>query len=362
MRRARWISIAVLSLLFVVGPAGIAQAQSYEPEEQQFLELINQYRAENGLQPLALSAPLSVASERHSEDMGTYGFFSHTTQGSSYYPVGSEHPDRVAQEGYDYNTYTAENLAYGQTTAAEVFEAWRVSPGHNVNMLGDYSVIGIGLVWVDGTPYWTTDFGAYVDPSASGGGTPAANTPEAAPASADPAPEPASPVAPEAAPAATPAAAPAAVPETPAEPAADPTASSQKESAAADQYAEKQSARRKAERQPAEETAAAGQYAEAGNGTPAESDAREAADATGPVAVESAPAESGADEKQVAATETEPATTENAAVTQSGEAAAAAISTLPDTGGVPVPLAGGGLALLVAGSLAASLVARRALR
>src|SRR5215210_5652307 len=132
MRCARWLSIAILSLLFLVGPAGIAQAQSYEPEELQFLELINQYRAENGLAPLALSAPLSVASERHSEDMGTYGFFSHTTEGSSYYPIGSGHPERIAQECYDYNTYTAENLAYGQATAAEVFEAWRVSPDHNV--------------------------------------------------------------------------------------------------------------------------------------------------------------------------------------------------------------------------------------
>ncbi|HEX2729146.1 MAG TPA: CAP domain-containing protein, partial [Rubrobacteraceae bacterium] len=290
MRRARWISIAVLSLLFVVGPAGIAQAQSYEPEEQQFLELINQYRAENGLQPLALSSPLSVASERHSEDMGTYGFFSHTTEGSSYYPVGSGHPERIAQEGYDYNTYTAENLAYGQTTAAEVFEAWRISPDHNVNMLGDYKVIGIGLAWVNGTPYWTTDFGAYVDPSASGGAAPTGNTTEAAdPAPANPAPaDPASqPAAKETAsdPATTqkPEVTIQTTPDTASEIISDPTASNQKESAAADQYAAKQSSGRNAEKKLAGETAAAAQYAE--------SDSREAAGETGPVAVESAPAE-----------------------------------------------------------------------
>lgn len=177
MRTSRWVFVAILSLFFVLGPAGTVWAQSYDSEEQQFLELINQYRQQNGLDPLLLSSPLSVASERHSEDMGAYGFFSHTTQASSYYPVGANHVVRIAQEGYDYNTYTAENLAYGQTSAQEVFEAWRTSPEHNVNMLGDYAVIGIGLVWTNGTPYWTTDFGAYVDPSASGGSS--ATSPDA---------------------------------------------------------------------------------------------------------------------------------------------------------------------------------------
>lgn len=361
MRRARWISIAVLSLLFVVGPAGIAQAQSYEPEELQFLELINQYRAENGLDPLSLSAPLSVASERHSEDMGTYGFFSHTTEGSSYYPVGSGHPERIAQEGYDYNTYTAENLAYGQTTAAEVFEAWRISPGHNVNMLGDYSVIGIGLAWVNGTPYWTTVFGAYVDPSASGGGSSTDTTTEAA----DPAPQP---PAEEAAsdPAATtaPEVTSQAAPETTSETVSDPTASSQKESAAADQYAAKQTADSAAKKQYTEETAAADQYAESETLVQAESAALETVGETDPVAVESAPSETGdadTSEKRVEAVETEPVviaeSTSKAESDSAPATASAAISTLPDTGGMPLPLAGG-LALLVAGSL----VARRALR
>ena len=139
MRASRWAAIAFLLVVWglVLGIPGEASAQSYDAEESRFLELINAYRQENGLEPLLLSAPLSVASERHSEDMGTYGFFSHTSVQSSYYPAGSGHVERIAQEGYDYNTYTSENVAYGQATAEEVFEAWRVSPGHNANMLGD---------------------------------------------------------------------------------------------------------------------------------------------------------------------------------------------------------------------------------
>jgi uncharacterized protein YkwD len=172
MRATRWTFIALLLTVwgFALATSGEASAQSYDAEEARFLELINAYRQENGLEPLLLSAPLSVAAERHSEDMGTYGFFSHTSVQSSYYPAGSGHVERIVQEGYDYNTYTSENVAWGQATAEEVFEAWRVSPGHNTNMLGAYKVIGIGLVTTNGTPYWTTDFGAYVDPSAGGSG------------------------------------------------------------------------------------------------------------------------------------------------------------------------------------------------
>ncbi|QYJ17151.1 hypothetical protein Rxycam_02990 [Rubrobacter xylanophilus DSM 9941] len=177
MQPARWPVVAacfLISMLAALGISSPAAAQTYDGEELELLRLINEYRQQNGLEPLLLSDPLSRAAERHSEDMGRYGFFSHTTQASSYYPVGADHTVRAAQEGYDYNTATAENLAYGQSTAQAAFEAWRTSPGHNANMLGDYRVIGIGLVWVGGTPYWTTVFGAYVAPSAApagGGGT-----------------------------------------------------------------------------------------------------------------------------------------------------------------------------------------------
>ena len=169
MRFRRWAAFAalcsVLGLLFVLGPVNTDEARAYEAEEQRFLELINGYREANGLGPLALSETLSRAAERHSEDMQTHGFFSHTTEASSYYPVGSSFSDRLAREGYPTdNAYTAENIAWGYTTAEEVFKAWRISPSHNVNMLGkNYTAIGIGRV---GT-YWTTDFGSVVDPTPS---------------------------------------------------------------------------------------------------------------------------------------------------------------------------------------------------
>lgn len=168
-----WLFV-VLTLILVAGvAAGVASADataSYDPEELRFLRLINDYRQENGLEPLLLSDTLSVSSERHSEDMGEYGFFAHNTAASSYYEAGAAPWDRMAEEGYDYNTFSGENIAAGFETADEAFEAWRSSPSHNQAMLDpNYQVIGVGRTNAPGSKfgwYWTTDFGGKVDPSA----------------------------------------------------------------------------------------------------------------------------------------------------------------------------------------------------
>jgi len=150
--------LLILGLFLVLGPVLLENAQATnEPEEQRLLELINEYRQANGVGPLASSDTLSTAATRHSEDMATYGFFSHTTEASSYYPAGSDYVDRVAREGYPTNAYIAENMAWNQVTAEEVFEFWRNSPTHDANMLnGTYAAAGIGHV----APYWTADFGS----------------------------------------------------------------------------------------------------------------------------------------------------------------------------------------------------------
>jgi hypothetical protein len=171
-------ALAVLFAFWASGERGaLAEDTSYDPEELRFFELLNGYRQENGLAPLVLSDALAIASERHSEDMGKYGFFAHDTAESSYFPAGSGPWDRMKLSGYDYpNSYRAENIAVGYETAEEVFEAWRASPGHNANMLdGDQRVIGIARVEVPGSEYgwyWTTDFGSEVDPTSHAPGEP----------------------------------------------------------------------------------------------------------------------------------------------------------------------------------------------
>lgn len=162
-------SISVLSLvllLFLTVVGGIAQARTYDVEETRFLQLINDYRAAHGRSTLVLSGTVSEAAARHSIDMGTYKFFSHTSEHSRYFPAGSSPWDRMKSLGYTAGSM-AENIAAGQQTAADVFTTWRDSPAHNTNMLGAaYRAIGIGRRVVTGSPYvvyWTTDFGSVVD-------------------------------------------------------------------------------------------------------------------------------------------------------------------------------------------------------
>ena len=169
--RYSWAVVAVLAVLIagVAADERSAGATSYDSEELQFLHLINEYRKNNGADPLLLSDTIAVAAERHSEDMASYGFFGHTTAASSYYRVGSKPWDRMWVEGYDYRTRRGENIAVGCESAERCFELWRNSPDHNAAMLdGHYRVMGIARLYVPNSEhgwYWTTDFGAFVDPS-----------------------------------------------------------------------------------------------------------------------------------------------------------------------------------------------------
>ena len=166
--RGLLLLLAVLALLLAFSLP--AQAVSYDAEEVAFVALLNDYRVSQGLQPLLVSDMISEACDRHNSDMGKYGFFDHTTLASDWFPVGSTPWYRMEVSGYDYNTVKAENIAAGYSTATEVFDAWRKSPGHNENMLrSTFKVLGVSRVYVSGSHYgcyWTTDFGGYVDPTA----------------------------------------------------------------------------------------------------------------------------------------------------------------------------------------------------
>ena len=175
----KWIAATFLTLTLIAAsliatPAQhltSAQATAFcaDSEEVAFLQIINAYRAGNGLQPLAFSQALGTAAEAHSQDMAITGVFGHV--GSN----GSTVEQRLIAAGYtDFNA-SGENVFAGDATASGAFEAWRNSPGHNANMLGaNFNAIGIARVnnpdslfgW-----YWTTTFGSTVDAAACVGGT-----------------------------------------------------------------------------------------------------------------------------------------------------------------------------------------------
>ena len=133
-----------------------------DSEEQQVLELINDYRQGNGLGPLALSATLTRAAAWKSQHMADNNYFAHDDL-----PIARTWDDRIRDCGYGFTTWIGENIAAGNSSAAATFEQWRNSAGHNQNMLNsNYNAIGIGRAFGANTPYgwyWTTDFGGVAD-------------------------------------------------------------------------------------------------------------------------------------------------------------------------------------------------------
>ena len=155
---------------------------SFSSEELSFLTLINQYRQQRNLEPLQLSLALSNASRWMNNDMITNKYVEHTDS------LGRNPSQRLKALGYNYNTYTGENLAAGVNTAQEALDGWlnacdpdannQCTFDHRKNILNpNFKVIGISRVTDPSSPYkwfWTTDFGGYIDDTypISGSATP----------------------------------------------------------------------------------------------------------------------------------------------------------------------------------------------
>ncbi|RDU36803.1 hypothetical protein DRW41_12200 [Neobacillus piezotolerans] len=121
--------------------------------EQQVITLTNQERAKHGLKALAHDWELSRVARYKSVDMRDKGYFSHTspTYGSPF--------TMMKNFGIAYRS-AGENIAAGQTTAAEVVRAWMNSQGHRENILNrGYTHIGVGYA-AGGSQrhYWTQMF------------------------------------------------------------------------------------------------------------------------------------------------------------------------------------------------------------
>ena len=132
--------------------------------EQEFLALINNYRAANGLGKLAPSQTLGSAAQHHAIDMGTTSTYSHTLSD------GTTWSQNIVNHGYPYSG-RGENIAWGYGSAETVFAAWKGSSSHNANMLySGFAAIGIDLYYDSTTHnkyYWVTTFGSRLDTAAT---------------------------------------------------------------------------------------------------------------------------------------------------------------------------------------------------
>ncbi len=117
--------------------------------EQYLLDLINQERAEAGVQPLAFDPELVNAAERHSTRMDDLNFFAHRDPQD-----GSTPGTRATQEGYGW-TRIGENISYisgSQASTLDYADVERMhnglmnSSGHRANILrAEYQEIGLAF-------------------------------------------------------------------------------------------------------------------------------------------------------------------------------------------------------------------------
>ena len=119
--------------------------------------LINQKRAEMGLEPLAWSEEVAKIARLHSENMVKYNFFSH--RGID----GKSVDGRADSMGLTRWTGMGENIAYNRgfkDPCETAVEKWLLSPGHRTNLLNtrwQESAVGVAVT-ADGTYFFTQVF------------------------------------------------------------------------------------------------------------------------------------------------------------------------------------------------------------
>lgn len=124
--------------------------ESYDAMAREVFDLVNAYRIANGREALKYNDTLNEVAMKRSEELSRS--YSHMR------PDGTKCFTLYKQNGYRYSA-AGENIAYGQKTASEVFEAWKQSERHRKNMLGDYEEMGVGVYQANGVYYWSQNFG-----------------------------------------------------------------------------------------------------------------------------------------------------------------------------------------------------------
>ena len=102
------------------------------------LAFVNKLRAARGLPALAVDGAAQRAAMDQAGRMAAVGRMEHNIG------FGANFGKRM--KGMDVALPAAENIAAGQASAAEAFEAWYRSPKHLANMLGSYRGLGVAVV------------------------------------------------------------------------------------------------------------------------------------------------------------------------------------------------------------------------
>lgn len=131
----------------------------YDSQVKNMILLVNQYRAENGLEPYKVSPKLMEFAKLRASEQETTGT-SHTR------PDGSNWPTIFSENGVKYSLIQ-ENVGGGTQSSASdcnvMLNQWKQSEGHNANLLGECEYIGVGVDYYDGRCYWVQLFCSSTD-------------------------------------------------------------------------------------------------------------------------------------------------------------------------------------------------------
>jgi len=120
-------------------PYKVATSKPRPDLEAEMLQLVNEERAANGLEPLAADTALTRVARLHSADMFRRGYFSHYT------PEGKDPFDRIRRHKIRFLA-AGENLALAPTLDI-AHEGLMNSPGHRANILQKrFGRVGIGVM------------------------------------------------------------------------------------------------------------------------------------------------------------------------------------------------------------------------
>ncbi|HYF26584.1 MAG TPA: CAP domain-containing protein [Baekduia sp.] len=155
MRRRRWgLCAAGAAVGWIAGgttPAVAACSGADRPAAQQgtaaanaaVLCIVDEERRGHGLPPVGVDDRLSLAAQRHADDMVARNFFAHTAPDPA--PYGRIADERVRSAGYDFQLLR-ENLAAGQATPAGFVRALLQSTSHCHQLFDpDVTDIGVGV-------------------------------------------------------------------------------------------------------------------------------------------------------------------------------------------------------------------------
>lgn len=125
---------ALLLMLAMAAPVSAGGSEAV-------LAAVNSVRAKAGCPALAMNARLVAAAKGHADAMAEQNFFAHAGKD------GSRFSGRINQQGYRFSA-AAENIAAGQSSAAEVMQSWLDSAGHRRNILDcGFRDTGIAVVY-----------------------------------------------------------------------------------------------------------------------------------------------------------------------------------------------------------------------